>query len=337
MTRCLLAIDSGGTKCDALVVRDDGTVLGWGRSDPPGQGQGRFATGSGRSSRAVLSAVTKALGTTSYDELHIANRTDAFPLSLLPTHSTRIAVHPVSEYGAAWALVGETCGVVVLAGTGAFVHGKTRDGRHLHLDGLGPLLGDHGGGYHIGLLAIRAAAQSGWHPRRHTSLADAIFRACGGRTGDELGTSLVHYMLAERDRSEIASLARIVNEEANAGDLIAGDILRTAAAEIAATTYDVVDNLGMANDEYALVGTGSIAVKSPIYWDHLCMLVREFAPNLRPVKSDLPAIVGVAVSALQRMPDLDLAAVKARLFETARTVFQSPPPPPGSGPKAESI
>ena len=134
-------------------------------------------------------------------------------------------------------------------------------------------------------------------------------------------------MLGDRDRSEIASLARIVNEEASAGDRVAGEILCTAAAELAATAYDVVDNLGMTQEEYPLVGTGSIAVKSSIYWDHFCMLVREFAPNLQAVKSDLPAAVGVVLSALQRMPDVDLPAVTQRLTESARAMAAGRPQP----------
>jgi N-acetylglucosamine kinase-like BadF-type ATPase len=317
--RCVLGVDSGGTKCDALLVRDDGTVLGWGRSEPLGSIPVRFSKGTGRSPQAILAAVTQALNGMNYTELHIAHSTESIPLGFLPKgHATRIEVHAVTEAPAAYALAGVTCGVVALAGTGSFVHGRTREGRTLHLDGLGPLLGDHGGGYQIGLMAMRAAAQSGWHPRRNTSLADAIYRACGGRPGDLSGNSLISFALEDRDRSEIASLAKIVNEEASAGDRIAREILQQAAAELAATTYDVVDNLGMTREDYSLIASGSIATKSTIFWEHYSMLVREFAPNLIPVVPDLPAVVGVVLGAFQRMRGTDREGVRARLLESAR-------------------
>ena len=314
--RCILGIDSGGSKCDALLVRDDGILLGWGRSDPVRQG--RTDTGSGRSWPAVYSALTKAIGTTRCDELHVVNYSERFSLDFLREKlCANIHRHAALEHTAARALVGVEDGIVALAGTGALVHGRTRDGQQKTLDGLGPLLGDHGGGFHIGLLGVRAAGQSGWHPRRGTSLAEAIYQECGG-LGDRSSFSLVKYMLVERDRSEIASLARIVDQEANKGDRIAVEILQQAAAELAATVYDVVDTLGMAEDEYPFVGTGSVALRSEIFWNHCCKLVQEFAPRFRPMTTRLPPVAGVVLAVLGALDGVEAdKARKVLLDETA--------------------
>jgi N-acetylglucosamine kinase-like BadF-type ATPase len=317
----ILAIDSGGSKCDAVLIREDGSVQGWGRCDISHPESGRGRGGSGRSEQTVALAVRRAVGNRlRCEELHVTGRY-SFPAEALPdAQRGQVAYHGTSEQGAALALVGEETGVVVLAGTGAFVCGRTRDGRELMLDALGPLLGDYGGAYHIGLLAVRAAARSHWHPRHQTSLAEVVRRACAEHAGNPPRFSLVEYMLGNRDRAEIASLAKLVDREANAGDRIAREILEEAAAAISETLYDVVDRLDIAREEYAMVGTGSVAVKSRIYWRHLCDRAEAFAPRLKPVVSDMPAVLGLALCAAREVEGIDLPAFRDTLFRTTRAM-----------------
>jgi N-acetylglucosamine kinase-like BadF-type ATPase len=215
--------------------------------------------------------------------------------------------------------------LLALAGTGAFVHARTRDGRQCHLDGLGPLLGDHGSAYQIGLLAIRAAAQSGWNARRRTSLADAVYRACGCAPDADFGYSLVPYMLGGPDRSEVAAFARLVDEHAETGDRIATEILHTAAADLAATTRDAVEILAMQTADYLLIGAGSVALKSRLYWEHYCREVARFAPRLQPVKAPFPQVVGVVLAMLRDLPDIPHATARERLFATIPPFLAAPP------------
>jgi N-acetylglucosamine kinase len=234
-------------------------------------------------------------------------------------HPVKMETHPApGEAAAALALVGEEVGVVVLAGTGAFVRGRTRDGRELHLDGLGPMLGDYGGGYQIGSLAVRAVAKSRWHPRHQTSLTAPIHRACGVNDGEAPEPTLIRFMHAPRDRAEIASFAELVNEEAEAGDRIAREILEQAATAISETLRDLVDRLGIAQEEYAMVGTGGVATGSRIYWQHLCALAREFAPGLKPVISELPAVVGLVLPTLQSLATVGPKALQDNLSRSMR-------------------
>lgn len=317
--RCVLAIDSGGTKCHAILVRDDGQLLGWGRSHPA-KGRVDYATyGGGRSHRVMLYTIKEALGSAVYDELHIG-AVGQFPAEFLfkNRRPMRLQVHQITEPMAAFRLVGITYGVCTLAGTGAFVHGRTRDGRFRHLDGLGPLLGDHGGGYAIGLRAIQAAAKSGWHPRHRVTFANEIFDACGGHRNDPYGQSLIEYMTLPHDRSEIARFARLVSEAAAGGDGVAIGILREAASALAATVYDLVDQLQMAAEDYALVGTGGVITGSDLYWNHLCKEVKAFAPRFQPLRSDLPAVAGVALATLGRMAEVDIDAARERLCAGVR-------------------
>ncbi len=327
--RCVLGIDSGGTKCHAILVRDDGQLLGWGETDPIEESRRpiRHPGGRGRSYAAVLKAITRAVGRIDYDEIYIASVASAIPLDFLrPDRPTKIQSFKVPEYEAAMIQVGESTGVVALAGTGAFVFARTREGRAVHLDGLGPMLGDHGSGYDIGFRAIRAAAQSGWHPRRRATFAAAVIKACGGNPNDATGLSLLRYQIGRRDRSEIAVLAKLVCEAASAGDAVARRIIEEASADLADTVYDALDLLHMRNESYPFIGTGGIITGSDVYWDNLCRIVSRFAPKLKAIRSDLPAVVGVALTAISKMPGIDFQSAKTKLFETTKAMLQAKTP-----------
>ena len=212
---------------------------------------------------------------------------------------------------------------MVLAGTGALFMGINHDGQYLFMDGLGPLLGDCGSAFHIGYLALRAAAQSEWHPRHNTTLGKSIRLALGGREVDPHGSSLIKFAFSEYDRSDIAGLSRIVTAAATDGDTVARNILKEGATALAGTVFDVVDRLGMAGDDNAIVGTGGMLSNSPMYWQLLCENVYKFAPNLRQVVSDLQPVVGIGIKALQaKYPD-DWQPRADTLRQSARERFAS--------------
>ncbi|MHB9023222.1 MAG: BadF/BadG/BcrA/BcrD ATPase family protein [Armatimonadota bacterium] len=319
MMRCILSIDTGGTKSEALLVRDDGVALGHGYScdiDPSLQSKN---AGSGRGPRAITLAILQALGDTPCDELHLSLVNEGLPYRFaFLTKYDRLLLHYVHEPVQPLALAGVDCGVVALAGTGAFVFGKTHDGRVVYLDGLGPLLGDYGSAYQIGWEAIRAASRSDWHPRHQTSLTCPIYQATIGQNGMPGGHSLVNFMHSERDRSRIAQLAPIVDAEANAGDAIARKILEHAAASLSETLFDVVNRLEIAREEYTLVAAGGVATKSNIFWEHFCSLAKEIAPGLQPVQPELPAVVGNAMITLKKLGAADPDTLRRNLFSTVK-------------------
>jgi len=343
--RCVLALDQGGSKCEAALFRDNGELLGWGRAQEVGA--------SGRSFDIAAKAAKLALNGNAIDELHVINLLRSFS----PVHiqemgipkSCRVSVSYGSEHTGALALIGEECGVVMVAGTGARVYGRNRDGREVYLDGLGPVLGDVGSGYHIGYLGLRASVRGLWHARHETSLTEKIFDTCCKSVAEEktgtahksseepkngaiaksirksffasninpLGVRLddmVQFSLRNNDRSVIASLSGIVDAEARAGDAVAIGIIRDAASQMSENIRDLSDHLKIGNDHYMLVGTGSVAMKSDIYWQHLCTLVKAFAPNLEPLRSPLPPVAGLGLLGLLKLERVDRAQVRSTLF-----------------------
>lgn len=315
MSGSLLALDPGGSKCTALLIGADGRVAGLGLGEAPGRG--------GRSAASILAAAQQALGALAPDGVQVAY-TDSYYIEPSVFHHPlfrQYAPVRVSEESCALRLAGVVHGLVVLAGTGSFVYGRTRDGRELKLDGIGPVLGDTGGGYYIGLMALRAAAKSDWHPRFFTSLRQRVYQFYGLRNFE----SLVHFSLAPHDRSVIASFTRIVDEEASAGDRIARRLLEEAAEEIADILSAVVDRLEITDEEYVLVGTGSVMI-SYLYWNHLVTQARRIAPGLRPVRSPHPPVVGVALAARRRLCGGEDPAADAALLASYEAYIRSHPP-----------
>ncbi len=303
----ILGIDSGGTKSEALLTDAAGHVLGHGICDFMHPESGRGPGGSGRTARTVLRAVAAALDgapQSGVSAVYVAGR-GSLPHDWAPEPLQAVAsFYPVREPDSSLALAGTVAGIVVLAGTGAFVYGRTEDGRELHLDSLGPLLGDAGSAFEIGLRAVRAVARASWHERHRTTLVEPILAACRSYAGSPHHFSLVDYMLQCRDRSEIASLARIVSEHAEHGDAVAQRILEQAADSLADTLRDVVDCLGMAQTDLPLIAAGSVARRSKIYWARVCQRAAEIAPHLRPIVPEHREVVGIVLAASRRMANL---------------------------------
>lgn len=287
---CVLALDNGGTKCEALLVRADGVVLG--------RGFCRKAGLSGRSKEATRHAAREALRGVpgNLKELRIGCLGHVLPESFFARYAGRVKTRLVTEAQGIFALTGHAHGVIALSGTGAFIHARTIDGREMHLDGLGPLIGDYGGGFFIGREALRAAACATWAPRRETLLREAVLKAYGAKSVDEL----IPLNWTVRDRSEIAQLAPLVEDAANAGDRVAKKILEEAADALAETLCDVVDALEIRGKAYPLIGAGSVATRSDIFWRRFCRTARTIAPKLRPERALHPAVAGLALAVMER-------------------------------------
>lgn len=306
--RCILAIDNGGSKCEAVLARDDGSVLGWGICRVPGL--------NGRTARATQEAVRVAMGAarTEIRELHLACLGANVAEGLFGADEPfAVRVQVMGEHDGPLSLVNQEHGIVVLSGTGAFVHAELPDGRRLRLDGLGPLLGDCGSGYQIGYLAMRAAMRSSWHPRRQTALAEAI--AAAFRATDL--SDLIELNFTNPDRCVVASLANEVDRLAADGDAVARRIMEEAAAALAETLRDAIETLDLAGAALPMVGTGSVAKRSAIFWNHFCGLAAQFAPGLKPMLEPMPSAAGMALAMLRQLPDVDRVAARENLFVSA--------------------
>jgi N-acetylmuramic acid 6-phosphate etherase len=310
-----LGLDGGGSKCEAVLADETGAVAGRGRGgpvhvyyDPPEVIRASFH-------EAVAAAVDGLRGA----EIVVAGYLppDDVLAAALSGAASVIGRRPANEVETAFASAQVEWGLVVLAGTGSFVYGRTPDGRHLHFGGSGPVLGDYGSAYAIGLAALRAAFASRWTEARRTSLAEAVPRALGVSTLREV-FDLVY--VEQINRRRIAHIARTVDEEAERGDRIAIGCLEKAADELADTAVEMVEELGMADLAFPVIPIGSVARGSRLWWQRILARLHAIAPPADPLIPTLPPAAGAALLALRELGVEWTAEVIARMRETSAHV-----------------
>ena len=138
-------------------------------------------------------------------------------------HATRHG-EPMIALGAAL----EPDGVVALSGTGSDVF-MVADGKYLgSVGGWGPLLGDEGSGYDIGLRSIKAAIYAQDGRGAPTALLTAVMEHWHCKSLWDV----VHHLAGNPDaRQEVASVAMLTSRAAREGDAVALSIYEKAAEE----------------------------------------------------------------------------------------------------------
>ena len=145
-------------------------------------------------------------------------------------------------------------GILLLAGTGSAALGVRPDGRRLQVGGWGYLLGDEGSSFWIGAQLLRHAI------RAFDAGGESDMTGWGRACLDALGLAEPRDLIAWVYRSEaapaakIASLAPFVLERAEAGDALAIDNLRCAAAHLARLAETMRRRLDYAGAPVAFAG-----------------------------------------------------------------------------------
>ncbi len=254
----IAAVDGGGTKTLFLLASADGTVIGVGRGGP----LNALFVSQDEAIRSVQQAAAGALREAGMERADVAVLYASAPGASRDIVSAGVAglVLPAGLETAGdemavltGALVDEP-GVVVLAGTGSFAvgRGRRRDcdsgagdasrrgvaTRHriVTRGGWGPLLGDEGSAYAIGLAALRAAALAFDHRGGRTCLCDMALEHFNAPRAWSLAT-----MPMSRER--IASFAVRVSEASDAGDAVASAILTRAGRDLGRLGVSVLREL----------------------------------------------------------------------------------------------
>ena len=320
MSDYFLGIDGGGSKTRAVVVNDLYEVVGRGEAGAANH----FAVGVEVAVCNCVLAVQLALDNAreidaDFDAANV--RSWGFGLAGVrrEVDATRMreALGAVCEVpfaletdvvaAQAGAFAGAT-GIVVSAGTGAITFGADEFGARVYADGWGPTLGDEGGGYWLGVEALRATCRSLDGRSHPTPLAPAVMEFLEVADGDEL-VQLIHAPNITRDK--IASLARVVSRCAEEGVPEAVDIrargaqalsrgvkcvgraLLQSRQERGAPPVEVLIALrgGLFEDDFLRATVGFNATEAMVE------LKRDYLPisGWRVVKAQFDAAVGAAI------------------------------------------
>lgn len=322
-----ISLDPGGTKCEAVLCNEKAEILTYCNLVPKDTEEIQktaeidprtLKIGFGRSNAIITKALKHLL---QYSDL---NKNTYILTSSMQYEVKKIAasLNPnlevlefMNEFSYALSCELKDKAYMALAGTGALCRCGTIED-NVEIDGLGPNLGDQGGGAYIGLKAIKAVAKSEWHPDFATSLSKRINNYFLDSDTNNMGKSLVPYFFESPQRTILASLSKIVNEEAEKGDRIATEILQDSGKALAETFRCLLYQY-KSPDKYNLpvICTGSILVHSDIYFNTFKNEVKKIMPDSEVNRISVPPCYGGIIQLAKIYSDTDINIYYQKLKE----------------------
>ena len=193
---------------------------------------------------------------------------------------------------------GGGAGLIAISGTGSIVLGRDASGREARAGGWGPILGDDGSGYHIGLSALRAVLGT----RDGTGAATALSRSLLGAVNLTDWEQLIPAVQTGAiSRQEIAALCPVVFAAAKEGDLVAGEIVERAGAALGSQVAAVIRSLGMSGS-ISLTCVGGVCREIDLLWPRLVASVAATDATLHRHDPLLPPVLGAVLLAAGEIP-----------------------------------
>lgn len=157
--------------------------------------------------------------------------------NILKRHGLQDNIYFHSEPVVGLAASFQTDGVVALSGTGSDAFFVKDGGWKTAVGGWGPLLGDEGSGYDIGLNALKAAIYSYDGRKEKSMLYDLVMEKWNLK---ELWGIVTHLAGNPDARHEVASAATLCSKAAHAGDKAALRIYERAALDMSLLVRTVI-------------------------------------------------------------------------------------------------
>jgi N-acetylglucosamine kinase len=277
----VIGIDAGGTKTVCLLADDRGRVV----AEARGGGANLQAAGELAVEKVLHAVMEEALdgrditpdavclGIAGVDRDEDAQavrgimRRIGFKSRTLVVNDALIALT---------AGAGEQPGVVIVAGTGSIAYGRDARGRAARSGGWGYLLGDEGGGFWMGRLALMAVVRQFDGRGPATQLTGLVLAAMKLASPTELVQAIytggIH-------RYAIAGIAPVIQEAVDRGDAVATDIVARAATELSAAAGSVIARLGMRGAAFPTVLSGGVFHGVPSLISRVEAHVHEIAPK----------------------------------------------------------
>lgn len=260
--------DGGGTKTACVLTDETGRILGTGIGGPSNY----LYCGREVAAESVRTATGQAFAKAGLpiQKLDTAYMASAAILighgeSHVPFFSTCIDADSIicdsDIYNIWFGSVRGRPAVVSIAGTGAITYICSKEG-YLRVSGWGPLLGDEGSGYDLGLRAVRLACRmyDGREPAE-PAFMDAIFRHYDTTTPFEL----LKVLNRGDTRSAVADAAKEVFALYAQGSAAASALLEHSAEEIALAVRTAIRRDGSASEYPLILSGGLVRADGPLF------------------------------------------------------------------------
>ncbi len=302
----VLAVDGGQTSSKAIVATVEGEILGLGSGSACDHLHG--PNGYERNRDAIRSSALAALADAGRDPDEIGivglgltsapRESEALPLFSRMVHefadpdSIWVDADFVSNLAGA---SGGAPGVVVIAGGGSIGYGVDAAEREAVAGGLGYLMGDEGSGWYLGLRAIQEAARASDLRGEQTALLPMVL--------DHYGIDTIRQIIRliyDQDfrREQVSVLAPRVIDIAAAGDLVAAEIVDTAAERLGGLALGVIRQLHLPGEPVTVYPTGGIFAAGPILTEPFAATIQTAWPTAKIEPPRFPPVVGAYLRAL---------------------------------------
>jgi len=295
----VIGVDGGGTHTKSVVLAVDGRVLGTGRAGPSNYRRIGLDAAFENVRQSALQAL-EAAGVSPPARAACfciagAGRT---PELVLPgLRALELASENVLFHDAKAALAGAHLlqpGLVVIAGTGAVVYGEDGAGQQVQVDGWGPLLGDAGSGYWIGLQTLRSVLRAHDGREASTLLSGMVLEHFGVDTPPDL---LAELPLDRTNSKLVSEVAGVCAQAAGRSDAVARRILEQAGEYLADSASAAIRALELQPVPRIAVAGG--VLDNGLVRDAFEQALAEQWPDVAVGAPELPPVFGAALLALR--------------------------------------
>lgn len=194
--------------------------------------------------------------------------------------------------------LGHLVGIVVIAGTGSQIFGQNRYGKTKRVGGWGYLLGDEGSGYYIAISGLKAALKSYDGRLGSTQLISAFQQQLNLTTIE----SLIEVVYRRGwTVSQIADLAKIVNQVALTGDKIANEIIDHSIEELVFATTVAIKSLFEPDEAVEIVTTGGVFQNMNHFRSKFIQVLNRVEPTAEVISSRYEPAYGAGILALNSL------------------------------------
>ena len=296
--RCVLGFDGGGTKTDCVLMDESGAILARARagsSNPTSFGVGVSLAALSQAATDALRAAGKSgqdvayllAGVSGAGETNMRWALQSGLQPKFPNATILITSDLVLSLGA----TGEIPSVVVIAGTGSAVLGRTTPVELARAGGFGPVIGDPGSAYDIGRKAVAICFQK--HLNGETF-------PLGAKILESFHCKFNEFFDQARAQpgAIFPRIFPVVASAAESGDIAARTLLTGAAEDLRDQAREVIEKLKLRESNFFLAKTGGVFDGSALLTAQFDNLIREIAPRVRI--GPLPRAVAEAAAELAR-------------------------------------
>ncbi len=278
-----LGLDGGGTKTDAVLMSEAGTIAAKAQAGPSNP----LRVGFGSALAAIREAADRALAGAGAERTQLAGicagLAGAGPpesaekmRSLLAAEFPGVALQVCTDLDLALAATGRGPALVLIAGTGSGAIGRNAKGETARAGAYGSQIGDEGSAYEIGRRAVLTAMREQDRTGKDSELGKRLLRELGCANWSEVKTR------AQTASDEVfPRMFSVVAALAESGDATAQGILRAAAYELTGVAVVLAQRLRLSETEFLLAKMGGMTGRSKFLDELLGERLRVNFPQAR--------------------------------------------------------